>query len=171
MKYVVLILIAITACMYMDHKFTMNTKDFELEQLGVEKDLKIKLLNHKLAMSQIANKGLVAQVKGVLAKRDTAKVILTWYHPNSGGINTDGDPNNTALMTRPIAGRTIAISKALVRKGWLGKKVYVEGYGIFIAEDRMSSALPGERIDICTSSKRVAMNNGKLRNIFSCIIN
>lgn len=123
-------------------------------------------LQKELNQLQLIKKGLEQE----LDRATCAHATITWYHPASGGINTDGDPNHTATMTTPTVGRTIAISSALVKAGWLGKKVYIEGYGIFVAEDRMSSKLKGNRIDICTSSKEKAMTNGKKRRIFSCII-
>lgn len=124
------------------------------------------VLEKKLNELELIKVGLEQE----LARATYAHTTITWYHPGSGGINTDGDHYHTATMTTPVIGRTVAISKALVRAGWLGKKVYIEGYGIFVAEDRMSSALSGNRIDICAANKKIAMTNGKKRGIFSCII-
>jgi 3D (Asp-Asp-Asp) domain-containing protein len=88
----------------------------------------------------------------------SATVRVTAYHPKSKGINSDSSPETTATMTKPRAGKTAAISSSLFKKGWLGKKVYIDGYGVFIIEDRMSKSLKGDRIDLCVGSRRVAQN-------------
>ena len=107
-------------------------------------------------------------------KLDTIKkanVTLTGYHPWSNGINSDGYPQTTATMTVPIAGWTCAISSELVNKGWLGKKIYIEGIGVFKAEDRMSCNLSGLRIDLCLGSLQQALNFGKKKNILAINLN
>jgi len=96
----------------------------------------------------------------------TASVILTAYHPQSRGINSDSTPDTTATMTKPVAGRTCAISSTLVRKGWLGKKIYIEGYGVYKADDRMSTRAKGDRIDICVGGKKKARAIGKNHDVF-----
>lgn len=105
------------------------------------------------------------------AKKRTAHSIITFYHPGTGGINADSDPTKTATGTRPIAGKTCAISASLVRKGWLGRKIYIEGYGVFIADDRMSVSLKGHRIDICAPTLRYALKGGSTPNILCSPLN
>jgi 3D (Asp-Asp-Asp) domain-containing protein len=100
-----------------------------------------------------------------------ANVILTGYHPWSNGINSDGYPQTTATMTMPVAGRTCAISSELVKRGWLGKKIYIEGVGVFQAEDRMNKNLTGLRIDLCMGSLEEALTFGKKRNILAVNLN
>ena len=92
-------------------------------------------------------------------------VTVTFYCPPAKGINSDSDHTKTATMTKPISGYTIAISKSLFEKGWLGCKVYVEGLGVFKIEDRMSKSIKGDCIDICIGTHKEAMKKGKLRNI------
>ncbi len=106
------------------------------------------------------------QLKSIAIKR----VRLTFYHPESRGINSDSDPSNTATMTRPIPGRTIAISKALVKLGWLGKKIYIENWGVFEASDRMGPSIEGCAIDICTPTKQLAMDLGVVNNVLATIL-
>ncbi len=100
-----------------------------------------------------------------------AIVTLTGYHPWSNGINSDGYPQKTATMTAPVVGWTCAISSELVHKGWLGKKIYIEGIGVFKAEDRMNSRLNGLRIDLCMGSLEEALNFGKKKNILATTLN
>jgi 3D (Asp-Asp-Asp) domain-containing protein len=100
-----------------------------------------------------------------------ANVTLTAYHPWSNGINSDGYPQTTATMTMPVVGRTCAISSELVKRGWLGKKIYIEGVGVFKAEDRMNINLNGLRIDLCMGSLEEALNFGKKKNILAINLN
>ncbi|MBW2569710.1 MAG: hypothetical protein JRE47_10170 [Deltaproteobacteria bacterium] len=86
----------------------------------------------------------------------TQLVKISFYHPASRGINSDSDHTNTATMTRPIAGYTIAISDELFYDGWLGCKVYINGFGVFHAKDRMDKSVTGKQIDICAPSKKIA---------------
>ncbi|WP_457551150.1 3D domain-containing protein [Desulfobacula sp.] len=100
-----------------------------------------------------------------------ANVTLTGYHPWSNGINSDGHPQTTATMTIPVVGRTCAISSELVKRGWLGKKIYIEGIGVFKAEDRMNSSIDGLRIDLCMGSLKEALTFGKKENVLAINLN
>lgn len=102
---------------------------------------------------------------------EKANVTLTGYHPWSNGINSDGYPQTTATMTVPIAGWTCAISSELVDRGWLGKKIYIDGIGVFKAEDRMNCNLRGFRIDLCLGSLEQALNFGKKKNVLAINLN
>jgi len=106
----------------------------------------------------------------VIVQSDYQRVTLTAYHPKSGGINSDSDPSNTALMTSPNAGWTLAISQELVNLGWLGKKIYVEGFGIGKAEDRMNIDLKGKRIDICAHTLKQAKKFGVKKGVLSIVL-
>lgn len=88
-------------------------------------------------------------------------VTLTAYHPPSRGINSDSLPERTALMTRPKPGFTAAISSELVALGWLGKKVYIEGFGVWRLEDRMNVSLEGKHIDLCYPTLKAAKAFGR----------
>ncbi len=92
-------------------------------------------------------------------------VKVTFYHPKSRGINSDSDPNNTAIMRKPVVGRTVAISDDLFNIGWLGSKVYLEQFGVFIMEDRTNHSIKGMQIDICVESKEKAFELGVKYNI------
>ena len=94
-------------------------------------------------------------------------VTVSFYHPESKGINSDSDHTNTATMTRPVVGRTVAISEELFNLGWLGNKIYVDGFGVFLAEDRMGSSIEGKCIDICVSSEKRAFQLGKKYDIIA----
>lgn len=162
----VLLLIIIISVVWYPY-ITIIEKNIEIDYLKKHYEIKIITLKDKIKKEKQKNNFLKERLK----KHSVTYATITWYHPNSGGINSDGNPTHTATMTRPTVGRTIAISTKLVQMGWLGKKIYIEGYGVFTAEDRMNVNLKGSRIDICAASKKVAINNGKLVNIFCCKLN
>ena len=99
------------------------------------------------------------------------KVTISFYHPQSKGINSDSNPNRTATMTRPTVGKTIAISQELFDLGWLGNRIYINGFGIFHAEDRMGCSVKGKQIDICVASKKQALRLGVKYNVIAVRLN
>jgi len=90
----------------------------------------------------------------------TQIVKVSFYHPSSRGINSDSDHTKTATMTKPVVGRTVAISDELITLGWLGCKVYIRGYGVFWTEDKMKHDIIGKQIDICVGSRKQAIKLG-----------
>jgi len=124
--------------------------------------------NKKFNDLSIINKKLQKKLLKLEQKVDNStliKVNVTYYCPLAGGTNSDSNPNKTALMTTPRPGYTIAVSKDLVDKGWLGHKVYIEGFGIGKIEDRMSRKIKGNCIDICIGTEKEAIQKGKRLNI------
>ena len=158
------LVILITVCALYEIK--LDDKEFEIRQLVEQHNEKVALLEHQLEIANIE----IAALHKQLEELSKVKAIITWYHPDSGGINSDSDPEHTATMTKPTVGRTIAISTSLVKRGWLGKKIYINGYGVFVAESRMAVDLPGDRIDICAASKEIADNNGIKRNVLCSVL-
>jgi len=135
---------------------------------------KIQTLERSVALyenKEIYLRSIIKSKEKKLESLTRANVILTGYHPWSNGINSDGYPQTTATMTMPIVGRTCAISSELVNRGWLGKKIYIEGIGVFIAEDRMNISLNGLRIDLCMGSLQEALEFGRKKNVLAININ
>ena len=62
----------------------------------------------------------------------------------------------TKIGTRMAEGRTIAVDSRIIP---LGSRVYIDGYGVFIAEDT-GGAIKGNRIDVCVSSHSRAYQFG-----------
>lgn len=62
----------------------------------------------------------------------------------------------TAMGTTMSEGRTIAVDSSIIP---LGSRVYIDGYGVFIAEDT-GGAIKGSRIDVCVSSHSRAYELG-----------
>ena len=90
----------------------------------------------------------------------TQIVKVSFYHPASRGINSDSDHTKTATMTKPVVGRTVAISRKLFDDGWFGRKIYIKKIGVFWADDLMSPSIQGNQIDICVGSRKLAMKLG-----------
>ena len=105
-----------------------------------------------------------------LVEKGSIRAKITMYHPPSGGINSDSDPSMTATMTRPMPGKTCAISSKMVEEGWLGKEIYIDGIGIFIANDRLAKNITGYQIDICASSIKKAHRFGVRKNVLATMI-
>lgn len=162
-KYYTLI-IALVVCLFIlvsvwfvlqnENKHREILKDIEVtylfiadyqEKVITEQEKTIQSLNMKLERKQL--------------------VTVSFYHPGSRGINSDSDHTNTATMTKPVVGRTVAISDELFNLGWLGSKIYIDGFGVFLAEDRMGESIKGKCVDICVNSKKRAFQLGKEYNV------
>jgi len=157
-----------------DHAYDMalieNQYETLHEELLIEKH-KVIALKDTLLFEEHQYKKKEVALKNKYKQDHQAYVTVTFYHPATGGINTDSDPSMTATMTKPRSGITIAISTSLVKKGWLGRNIYIDGYGMFIAEDRMNIGLKGDRIDVCAPTLAYALKKGRTHNVLACPIN
>ena len=79
---------------------------------------------------------------------------LTFYCPCADCNGVAGA--KTASGTTPTEGRTIAVDSSVIP---LGSRVYIEGYGVFIAEDT-GGAIKNNKIDILVSSHSRAYDLG-----------
>ncbi len=107
------------------------------------------------------------RLKKELNDKNAARVTLSFYHPKSKGINSDSDPSTTATMQKVVIGQTAAISNQLVSEGWLYKEIYIKGYGVFRADDKMGHTVKGRHIDIAVASLDEAYRKGKHQNILA----
>ncbi len=105
------------------------------------KDLQDELRELKLKLAKA--EGEFAALKHiVLAKKRAYDVTATAYSPRAQ--ETDDTPWETATLTRCVEGRTIAVSQDHV--DWLGRRVYIPGYGVRVVEDLMNKRFT-DRID------------------------
>ena len=74
---------------------------------------------------------------------------------------TDSTPNQTAILEKPKAGWTCAVSHDL--KQYLGNKIYVYGYGVFKVNDLMNKRYT-KRIDLFMG-KSQAIEFGRKDNV------
>ena len=79
---------------------------------------------------------------------------LTFYCPCATCNGVAGA--KTASGTTPTEGRTIAVDSSIIP---LGSRVYIEGYGVFIAEDT-GGAIRNNKIDVLVSSHSRAYELG-----------
>ncbi len=79
---------------------------------------------------------------------------LSFYCPCT--VCNGRSDGKTKIGTRMAEGRTIAVDPRVIP---LGSRVYIDGYGIFIAEDT-GGAIKGNRIDVCVSSHSRAYDIG-----------
>jgi len=100
---------------------------------------------------------------------NTIKVTLTAYHPGQGGINSDAsnDYKNTATMSSPVPGYTVAISRDLLEAGWMGQKIFIYGYGVFEANDLLAKSIKGPQIDMCVGDLKFAYTVGRKEGIIA----
>jgi len=118
-----------------------------------QSDMKYQTLN--IDFQVLSNK--IGQIVENINTNNFYQVKVTYYVPNLKGINSDSNPSKTAIMTKPIPGYTVALSSDLVEAGWLGQKIYIDGLGVFKAEDRMSRSIVGKHIDICVGDLKTAL--------------
>jgi len=130
---------------------------------------------HKL--SEIKNEKTTV-IKEITHQTDSydKSIKITFYSPKLKGINSDKNPNKTAIMKKPVSGWTCAISRDLMKRGWLGKKIYIDGIGMRYANDLMARTYKGRKItkqiDLCVGKNDVLKQAKKLgKNIkFACVI-
>lgn len=137
-------------------------------------NIRIILLVFLIASTTLISFGLKSQNDKIIAllnsMKMSEKVIVTAYHPKSRGINSDKDPTKIAIMEKPKVGYTAAISTELFELGWLNRIIYVDGYGIRRASDRMKTSVKGKRIDLCVGSKIIANKIGINNNILAVVL-
>ena len=145
-------ILCVTYVIYYTGKIDTKTSINNLVWANLDINLDI---DHEKKMSEITEdiyKSKILELKDEIAnfkKVRVKRVKITFYSPALGGINCDKNPKKTALMQKPIAGLTCAISRDLIESGWLGKKIYIQGIGIRIATDIMGTHVNGKKIVSC----------------------
>ncbi len=96
---------------------------------------------------------------------NTHRLRLTAY--TARPEETNEDVENTAIMQTPRPGWTVAVSHDL--RGWLGKRVYVEGFGIRFVGDLMNARY-AKSIDILVADVEEALAIGAVQDVFVTLI-
>ena len=143
-----------------------------LAVMVVVKQQEIDVLQHKLALSEHtseARKQMIEEVR-LLQKAASAPpvrtVTVTAYNPTTS--QCDEDPLIAASMRKVRLG-TIAVSRDLFDQGWVfGRKVRIEGLGIFEINDLMNKRFT-QRIDIFMWDEGKARQFGK-KNIKAALL-
>lgn len=71
---------------------------------------------------------------------------------------TDNDPSHAADMSKPVPGKTAAVSRDLIRL--LGKKIYIPGHGVRVINDLAAKDITGT-IDLLVGNKVEAGKVGR----------
>jgi 3D (Asp-Asp-Asp) domain-containing protein len=90
-----------------------------------------------------------------LSSKKAVKVKATAYSLDRRQCNDD--LKNTATMSKPTPGWTVAVSRDL--QHLLGETVYIEGYGIRKIEDLMNPRFT-KKIDLLMPDKQSALDFG-----------
>ena len=143
-----------------------------LAVVAVVKQQEIDILRHKLVLAEQtaeARKLMVEEVR-LLQKAASAPpvrtVTVTAYNPTTD--QCDEDPLIAASM-RKVRSGTIAVSRDLFDQGWVfGRKVRIEGLGIFEINDLMNKRFT-QRIDIFMWDEGQARQFGR-KNIKAALL-
>jgi 3D (Asp-Asp-Asp) domain-containing protein len=108
----------------------------------------------------IRNREALGNMKAMLQLKDVHSLEVTAYTASKD--ETDETPEITAAMIKTRPG-IVAVSRDLFDNGWtFGKKVYIEGMGIYTIGDLMAKRWE-KRIDIFVEDKKDAHVFGKRR--------
>lgn len=98
--------------------------------------------------------------------KSVKKLTVTAYSPRKK--ETDNTPTVTASMDTVRHGG-VAISRDLFKRGWsFGKKIYIEGYGVYEINDLMNERFKN-RIDIFMWDTNKAKKSGKKELVVALI--
>jgi len=97
-------------------------------------------------------------INNIIVKPKSMVLTITAYTNRIQETNSDN--KNTATMERPVAGRTCAVSRDLIK--WLGGRVYIEGIGVRRVNDLMNTRFE-QSLDVYIGSVKEAIKLGKQR--------
>jgi len=139
----------------------------------VVKQQKIDNLNHRLMLVEKtaeARKNFIEEARLLQKAKNRSPVrtvTVTAYNPSTD--QCDADPLIAASM-RKVRSGTIAVSRDLFNQGWVfGRKVRIEGLGIFEINDLMNKRYT-QRIDIFMWDEDRAKEFGR-KNIKAALLN
>lgn len=116
-----------------------NGFENEIQKLQTQSESEIQRLTNLSNELLAQNKKLIEQLDSVHTVDDKlVKYRITLSHYTASVDETDSNPQETATGTKPVVGRTLAVSRDLF-KYLRGKKVWIEGLGVFTVEDTMNA--------------------------------
>ena len=127
-----------------------------------KKDAYNKLLNDPVTAKTVSYSTSLLATEAIKSNaKSLGNYKLTFYCPCA--VCNGAADAKTASGTTPTEGRTIAVDSSVIP---LGSRVYIEGYGVFIAEDT-GGAIKSNKIDVLVSSHSRAYDMGvKYANIY-----
>lgn len=139
-----------------------DIKHSKLKDQETISKLEDEIVSQKIAMvkqQQIIN-DLDQQVKQLVNIRvKNREFIFNVSAYTASRDETDSDPTKTAFMTKPKVGKTVAVSRDLVKK-LKHKRVYIEDVGIRVVEDVMNPRYRNS-MDLLVKTKREARDFGR----------
>lgn len=132
-------------------------------------ETKIEEIEHRNTQTIESYNKKIETYKNKIKELTNYKVKISYYVPNLGGINSYGDKNKTAIMEKPIPGKTIAVSRDLIHL--LYRKIYIKGLGVFYANDLLANKNPynneyiRKQIDICVGTGNDIPKEGVFYNV------
>ena len=109
----------------------------------------------------------VSELKELITSTVTSGKLVTYditlSHYTASADETDSRPWETATGTKPVVGKTLALSRDLFQH-LRGRKVYVRGIGVFTVEDTMNARY-SRHGDLLVSSKLEAKKLGVKKNV------
>lgn len=107
--------------------------------------------------------GIQSVASSAAAANGVRRVTVTAY--TASRDECDEDPGNTAIMTKPVVGWTVAVSRDLLEEGWtFGRKVWIDGVGVREISDVMNEKWSG-RIDVLVGKKKDAKRFGRREGV------
>lgn len=156
MRYIVLIIINLSVLYALCPLKPEWKADTSARVAAVAEEDYLQNIQAKLQLLKAQDEILV--LKSIIAAyrhANTRQLRLSAYtaSPEEG----NNDEENTAIMQAPKPGWTVAVSPDL--RGWLGKRVYIDGYGVRLVNDLMNPRYR-KSIDILVEDVQQALEIG-----------
>ena len=135
--------IAINGVWYLHYTESNQRYQYRLNQMSVQTKAQKQVIKHQ--------EFIIDKYK----ESNVLNVTVTAYTPRAQ--ETDSTPQFTAIMSRSRPGYTAAVSCDLIN--YLGRKIYIEGIGVFKLEDVMNRRYR-QRIDLMFGSVKAAREFG-----------
>ena len=135
--------IAVNGVWYLHYTKSNKRYQYRLNQMSVQTKEQKQVIKHQ--------EFIIDKYK----ESNVLNVTVTAYTPRAR--ETDSTPQFTAIMSRSRPGYTAAVSRDLIN--YLGRKIYIEGVGVFKLEDVMNRRYR-QRIDLMFGSVKAAREFG-----------
>lgn len=111
---------------------------------------------NEVRAAQAEQNRILADITARIAETQKIRAEVTAYTLDLN--ETDNDPQHAADMSKPVPGRTAAVSRDLIHL--LGKKIYIPGHGVRVINDLAAVDVKGT-IDLLVGNKAEARKIGR----------
>jgi 3D (Asp-Asp-Asp) domain-containing protein len=122
----------------------------EIERSKLQKTL------NEVRAAQDEQSRILTAITARVAEMQKIRAMVTAYTLDPK--ETDSDPSRAADMSRPVPGKTAAVSRDLIHL--LGKKIYIPGHGVRVINDLAAKNITGT-IDLLVGNKVEACKIGR----------